>query len=472
MSQVILSRKRAVIHLVSLFLLMTLSCTSTPKKPEQSIQEGAEPVENAVPEKPVSAAQALEDVYTGKADADKALEALEQNGVESADPETRFIYAVLLFRQGRMADARSELESLLGDDPSMAEAWFYLSKIEDAGGNDAARDSALDTAIKANPNMTEALVFRGQLAAARLDWPQAEIDYKRALRQEPEAVESLVGLAWVYGKNDKLREALSLLDQAISLEPTFTYAWVDRARVKASLKEYGSAEDDLTVAITQEPDVLWHYVDRARIRLRYFEDYEGALSDLENVERLDPENFLAMVYLAGLHDAQRRFALAETYYTKVVEMRPDYIWSYMPMGKFAWMRGEYDEAAKWFAKAAAEDPDEYFFQLMTAMSLLRAQRVGESRNEFAELLRRFKPDETTYAVVRFCSERSADFFAVNALGREDDETLRERLWFYLGAIYEFEGNGLGARTVFERISQLHGQMEYDLAWAAVNGMGD
>ncbi len=462
----------AAVYLVFVYVLILLGCTSTPAKPDSVMGDAEKALEEEKPRESQSAASILQNIYVGIDDADNALKELELNDVESMDAESRLIYAILLYSRSRLDDARSELESLLNVDPAMADGWFYLALVEDLSGNQEARDKALNQAIEADENMVKALTFRGNIASAKSDWKNAEIDYNRVLALEPEEVKSLVGLAWVYAKNDKLDKALSLLDEAVRIAPAYTYAWVDRSRVNLGLGNYGRAEQDLEEAIAQEPNVPWHYLDRAKIRLRYFKNYEGALSDLENVEKRDPDNFVAMVYLAGLHDEQRRFARSESYYSKVLTMRPDYIWAFAPMGKLAWMRGKYDEAAHWFGKAAAEDTEEFSFQLMRAMSLLKAQRIKESQAEFSEALRMVEQEKTTYNVVRFCSERNSDFFAVNSLNKETNEGLRERLWFYMGAIYEIEGHNDGARAVFERISHFEGQMEYDMAWAAVNGMGE
>ncbi len=459
-------------YLILVYVLVLLGCTSTPSKPDSSKNEEEKAFEEESLREHQSAADVLQNIYDGIGDADSALKELELNDVESMDAESRLIYAILLYNQNRLDDARSELESLLKVDSTMADGWFYLSLIEDLSGSEEARDRALNQAIEADENMVKALTFRGDIAVARSDWKNAEIDYNRALVLDPEEVRSLAGLAWVYAKNDKMDKALSLLDEAIRIEPTYTYAWVDRSRVNLSLGNYGKAEKDLEEAIAQEPNVPWHYLDRAKIRLRYFKNYEGALSDLENVEHRDPDNFVAMVYLAGLHDEQRRFAKAESYYSKVLTMRPDYIWAFAAMGKLSWMRGEYDEAAHWFGKSAAEDTEEFSFQLMKAMSLLKAQKIKESQAEFSKTLRMVEQDGSVYDVVRFCNERNSDFFAVNSLNKETNEGLRERLWFYMGAIYEIEGNNAGARAVFERISHLKGQMEYDMAWATINGMGE
>jgi len=405
-----------------------------------------EPVENESP--PENAAVVLDSLYMDSGDSGEALAALEAAGVDSMDTKSRLVYAVLLRDQGRLEESRIELESLVGEDPGNAEAWYNLALLEYALGND----------------------FRGNLAMADSNWEKAEENLKKALQLKPESVESLTGMAWVMAKTDRLDNALVLLDKAVELDPDFVYARVDRSRINVSLRNYNDAERDLDYAIEKEPDVPWHYLDRARIRIRYFQDYDGALDDLNRVEQLDSDNFFALVYLAGVHDDLRHFQLAEDYYKRVVALRSDYIWAYMPLGKFAWMEGEFNTAATWFLKAAAEDPEDFSFLLMAGLSLLRSGNIIEADKLFSETLRMFDQGETAYEVVRFCAERNSDYYAVNALNKESNEALGERLWFYLGAIYEYEKNDIGANAVFQRIAERKGEMEYDLAWAALNGM--
>jgi tetratricopeptide (TPR) repeat protein len=417
-----------------------------------------------------NAAEVLDSFYSETDDSGKALAALEEADVESMDNESRLVYAVLLRSESRLDESRVQLTKIVEEDPSMADAWFNLALVEHSAGNDSSRDSALESAISADDSYAEAYAFRGNLAIADSQWDRAEANLRKALDLEPESAESLVGLAWVLAKTERIEQALPLLDLAVELEPEYVYARVDRSRVNVALRNYNDAEADLDIAIEKEPDVPWHYLDRARIRLRHFKDYEGALEDLETVERLDPDNFFAVVYLAGLHDEERRFQTARLYYRKVVEMRPDYIWAYMPLGKFAWMNNEYEEAVKWYLKAAAEDPEDFSLILMAAVSMLQSGNVSEADKLFSETLRMFEQGESSYEVVRFCAERSSDYYAVNALNKETNEALRERLWFYLGAIYKYENNDVGASAVFERLAARSGEMEYDLASAALYGM--
>ena len=403
-------------------------------------------------------------------DPDRLISDFEATGIDNLDDEPRLIYSILLRNVGRYDESRIQLKKLIENNQSNSMAWYNLALLEHAVGNTEMRDLAIETTIELDDSKAEILTFRGTLALENSNWEEAATYLQRALEINPDYLEALTAMAWVKAKTGQLDLALTLLDRAVKLDPEYVYARVDRSRINLALRNYKIAEFDLDKAIELEPDVQWHYLDRARIRLRRFLDYEGALADLENVERLDPDNFFALVYLAGLHDEQRRFSEARNYYLRVIELRPEYFWAYMPLGKLGWMAGEFLESEKWFTKAAEQDPKDYTLQLMVAMSKFRLGKTSEADELFLQILKTLEMGGTAYEVVRFCAERNSDYYAINALNKETDKLLRERLWYYMGAIYESENNTSAAIAVYERLKTRTGKMEYDLAWATLEGM--
>jgi len=405
-------------------------------------------------------------------DPDSLISDFEASGIDTLDDESRLIYSILLRNMERYEESRAQLKKLIERNQSNYMAWYNLALLEHAAGNIEMRNLAIEAAIELDDNRAELLTFRGTLAIENSNWEEAAAYLRQALEVNPDYVEALTAMAWVKAKTEHLELALTLLNRAVELDPEYIYARVDRSRINAALKNYSTAVSDLDKAIELEPDVQWHYLDRARIRLRNFLDYEGALADLETVEKLNPDNFFALVYLAGLHDEQRRFSRARAYYLRVVELRPEYFWAYMPLGKLEWMAGEYAESEKWFGRAAEKYPENYKLQLMIAMSKFRLGKTNEADRLLLRILQTLERGKTAYEVVRFCAERNSDYYAINALNRETDEALRESLWYYMGAIYEIENNDSAAIAVFERLKTRTGRMEYDLAWAALEGMGD
>ena len=407
----------------------------------------------------------LSSYSAGEKDAWQTLQEMEK--IEKKNPEEKLMYAIMLRNTQRLDESRQELEAILESNPEDDLAMFNMALIEHAGGNEDARDRILNRVLEMDTRISEAYALKGKIETSRSNFLAAEKNFQQALRIEPDSVESLVGLAWLKARKGKPEEALSLLDNALKLDESYAYALSDRSRVNIVLGNYNDAEDDISRAIMLEPELSWHYLDRARIRLRYFRNLEGAKEDLNRVEELDPGNFFVQVYLAGLYDEQRNFERAEYYYRRVLAQHDNYPWAYMPMGKFAWMREDFARAVVFFDRALEEDGNQDIF-LRLAAAFSRRQLGKDSRKEsrvqLSALLQEYKPGSVQYEVVRFCIEGGSDFFAVNALNREkDDESLRERLWFYMGWMYKLENNLAGAQAVFERLASQTGFMEYDLA---------
>ena len=289
----------------TVLFLFLMSCSSEnpgsagdSEENARSMNSGKQNAEQAeetavVPDtEPASAIEVLDSLYAEAEDSGDALKALESAGVESMDEDSHLVYAVLLRNEGRLDESRKELKSILSENPSMAIAWFNLALVEHASGNGDERDEALNKAIQADPTLAEAHAFKGNLAIANSQWSSAESSLKKALEYQSDTVESIVGLAWVYAKTDRIRQALPLLDSAVELEPAYVYARVDRSRVNVALRNYNDAENDLDVVIDLEPEVPWHYLDRARIRLRYFKEYEGARLRSRKSPGARPRQFL------------------------------------------------------------------------------------------------------------------------------------------------------------------------------------
>ena len=280
-------------------------------KPEEKAEESGE----------LETAEIINALYENAGDSEKTLEALERSGTDDMSPRARLVYAVLLRNEGQYDASREQIQLILDDEPDMAEAWFNLALLEHAAMNETARDKALNAAIDADGTYDEAYSFRGILAASKSNWTAAEADYRKALSLNPESVDSLAGLGRIMMNTKEWDKALPLLNKALDIEPDDTYVLVDRSRVLTAREEYVKALKDLGRAIELEPDVPWHYLDRARIRFRFINDLDGALADLKEVERLDPGNFFAQVYLAGIYDQKRQFATSLDYYHRVIEAR-------------------------------------------------------------------------------------------------------------------------------------------------------
>jgi TolB-like protein/Flp pilus assembly protein TadD len=200
---------------------------------------------------------------------------------------------------------------------------------------------------------------------------------------------------WNQRSVTSLKLALNSFNKAIELDPDFGQAWVALADTYLVLPEYefGSAEryipesrKALKKALAINPDSARALAVSGITRAQYDFDWKGAISDFERAIELDPshatarqwygdvlmplgrtEEALEQLRLAAIADPLSiairhtpgyfnlwtgRLDEAETIYSKVLEINPNFRWTMQNLDMLYTMRGEYDKARHWASKLA------------------------------------------------------------------------------------------------------------------------
>lgn len=95
--------------------------------------------------------------------------------------------------------------------------------------------------LSRSPQDLEARAWHARLLAWRGEWARAETEYRSVLAVAPNDVDVLLGLSDVLIWQDKLQEALSVLERARSLAPQQREVLLRRARLLARLNRVGEA---------------------------------------------------------------------------------------------------------------------------------------------------------------------------------------------------------------------------------------
>jgi tetratricopeptide (TPR) repeat protein len=134
----------------------------------------------------------------------------------------------------------------------------------------------------------DALARRGAASAARRDFEHALADLSKAVELRPDDPEYLYQRAMVYRQNGRAAPALADLDHVLTLNQDFLRA----------------------------------YLPRAEIRL-HEKDVDGAISDLDAVDRLAPKQADLRFVLAERYEGVNRFSRAITQYDLWIQNHPD-----------------------------------------------------------------------------------------------------------------------------------------------------
>lgn len=440
---------------------LILGCVTTPQKPEDP-PSSAPPVETpAAPvEEPLSLAEQLASLRSVE-DLDKALEVMED--AEGLTLRERIVLASLEIAEGKLDDAEKTLEGVLAEEPGNPDALYTSALLYDARGRDSTRDARLGETLAADPDHVDALLFQGMVRIGRREYAPAGENFLRVLASQPENFLALSGAATAQMYQDNLEEAVGLLDRAIALEPEYAYLYSDRGKAWRGLKKYGKAEENYSRAIELEPDVEWHYLDRARIRLQYFHDLESAWEDLTRLQEINKDNFFGNVYMAGILDDWKRYDEAEKFYRKVLAARPNYGFAHAPLAKIAYMNGRYADAKEHFLRAYDFESRDHTLLLAAAVCMEK----NDDRRGAEKLLKQMAPrvprGTLEYEMFRYFLSPGSDFFISDRIKKEENEELKSRMYFYLGARYDLSGLRQSALAAYGKVNEKSEFFESDLA---------
>ncbi len=138
------------------------------------------------------------------------------------DPKLAWVYAWrggILRKEGRLAQARSDLERAASLDPCF---WILAWKGELSlhEGKTQAALADLEAALSLYPQYTQARIWKGQALLALGRTAEALSEFRLAHSQEPQNVWSLIGQSACLEKTGKASKARELLEQARRIAPS------------------------------------------------------------------------------------------------------------------------------------------------------------------------------------------------------------------------------------------------------------
>jgi adenylate cyclase len=209
----------------------------------------------------------------------------------------------------------------------------------------------LKTALRLEKDLAEAHAILGQLYAFYdWDWDRADEEFKKALNLNPNSVLSLTHYSGFLAISGQQERAVQIAKQAIELDPLSinTNSGLEERLIQAG--HFDEAIDHLNQTIAMDPH--WYY-SYALLGMAYYakSKIKEATEAFEKCYELSGHTPMGAVNLACAYYAQGKNQQGDVVFNEMKEIAKK---EYVPASLFVaiyLVRGEMDEAYKWWKKA-------------------------------------------------------------------------------------------------------------------------
>lgn len=187
------------------------------------------------------------------------------------------------------------------------------------------------------------------------------------LQADPENEEALNRINYCMEITEKYDESRAFHEQLIEQRPYQEFAWYNLASAYKGLGRYDDAIDALEYVLAINEDLNFVYQDIAELYIKK-KDYQKAIESLKDYEsRFEPDEDIH--FLKGqCHEAMSEIKLARYYYKKALHCNPNYAEAYFRIGDTYKSEDNWEQANKFYGKAAEHESQEYDYLLAAAES--------------------------------------------------------------------------------------------------------
>lgn len=320
---------------------------------------------------------------------------------KNPSPILRLAYARKLATTQRMADAATQLEAIVAEQPDNATAWITLGtvrlelkqidKAEQAIGKFISLQSKPGGSTDAHTptiDIEQGYLRMAQISEIRKQWAQAD-DWLRKTDPKNEKLTVQVARARIMANQGKLTEARALLQAVPEAEPRDAIVKIsaetqllrDANQLEEALKLLSQA----TQRFPEDADLLY---DQAMVAdsLKRFDEAEGLLKRVMALQPEQPNAFNALGY--SLADRGIRLDEARELIKQALSLRPGDPFITDSLGWVEFRLGNAQEALKWLRQAYVGRADteiaahlgEVLWSLGQKDEALRIWREGRARD--------------------------------------------------------------------------------------------
>jgi cellulose synthase operon protein C len=282
-------------------------------------------------------------------DVDAALKGGPKN------PQTNYLSALILARQGNLAEADAKLTSIGSAVQQMRTGYYLRGAVKFWRGQYEQADADLSRFLARQPDASGARRLRAEIALRRKDPARAIELLKPALQANPTDQGAATVLARAYVASGHPDQALELLEHVAEAQPEN-----QKAQPAAAVKQVsdgnaaeGTAEIEKFIASQQGADTAAPLLVLAELRRG---DVEKASSVAEALAKRTPDDPIIRNLLGSVQLAQKRLPEAEAIFRDIVKKTPEFTTAARNLAQVLVAEQKPDEAKAVLEELAQRNP--------------------------------------------------------------------------------------------------------------------
>ena len=281
-----------------------------------------------------------------------------------------------LHAQGNLDEAQKAYLSILKLQAKTPDALHGLGLITYVQKKYQESIKYMNQAIQIHPDENY-LNNRGTVFFALKKYPEAEIDYKKALRLKPGFADAEFNLANLYTEINRIKDALDIYDVLIQRNPNDIEALYNRGNAYSRIKKLQEAILDFNQVIQLQPTHINALFNRGNAYLG-IEDLDLAIASYSQAIEIQSNFVEALMARANSYIAKKLHDLARQDFLQVIQLKPNYKESYFSLGNVYKDTFYFHDAVACYQQAIAIDENYYDALTNLANTLRRLKAFDEA----------------------------------------------------------------------------------------------
>ena len=171
--------------------------------------------------------------------------------------------------------------------------------------------------------------------------------------------------------------------------------------------------------------------------------------------------FYAYIHRASLYDERGELDKALADYMRIIELNPDYPYSYESVGMIYWHKGEWAKSRNFFNHVYKLNPNNVSYPLMISATYLREKKTRENKDFMRKVYAKFPLTSIEYAMTRLYYDSLNPAIVEKKLSEVTSAYLKGKMHFYMGLFYDINNNDVGAREQYLIVKNIQAPMFFE-----------